>query len=200
MAVVGSVLVILGCSLVTCAPESGPQLTWLVVFLLTTDFICFCLLLSSVSVDLEENALSGVQFPLLSFWPNNTSVASDVTMGFLLQRSSSESLLRESLFIIGYQGYSSFRGRFRRTVTIFTHSIITGIIVLFEDQIIVRLVKISVSFYWTQMLIPCTQESANVFRPEPDKYSPYIHNVTDLINALPDNSPVNTVHCQVIRQ
>jgi hypothetical protein len=113
IAVVDSVLVILGRSLLTCAPESGPQLTSLVVFSIRTDFICFFLLLSSVSVDLGGNTFSRVQFPLLSFWPNNTCVASDVTMGFSLQQSNSD-----SLFIIGYQGYSSFINHFRRTVTL----------------------------------------------------------------------------------
>jgi hypothetical protein len=121
IAVVDSVLVILRCLLLTCALESGPQLTRLVICsftTFTTDFIYFCLLLSSVSVDLGGNTFSRVQFPLLSFWPNNTYVASDVTMGFSLQRSSSEPLRSDSLFIIGYQGYSSFINRFRRTVTL----------------------------------------------------------------------------------
>jgi hypothetical protein len=39
-------------------------------------------------------------------------------MGFSLQRNSSESLRSDSLFIIGYEGYSSFIDCFRRTVTI----------------------------------------------------------------------------------
>jgi hypothetical protein len=74
IAVVDSVLVILGHSLVPCAPESGPQLTWLVWCSLTTDSICVS------AIPLYPSAV----IPLLSFWPNNASVASDVTMGFSL--------------------------------------------------------------------------------------------------------------------
>jgi hypothetical protein len=83
-----------------CAPESGPQLTWLVVCWLTTGSICVS------AIPLYPSTV----IPLLSFWPNNASVASVVTMGFRYSRNSFErcTAIRCSSLVTN---------RFRRTVT-----------------------------------------------------------------------------------
>jgi hypothetical protein len=102
MAVVDSVLVILGRSLLPCAPESGPQLTWLVVCSLTTDSIC----LSAIPL------YPSTVIPLLSSWPNNASVALDVTMGFRYRRNNFErwAAIRSSLLVTRVSGVLSQYG------------------------------------------------------------------------------------------
>jgi hypothetical protein len=42
-------------------------------------------------------------------------------MAFRYSRNSFETLRSDSLFIVGYQGYSSFINCFRRTVTVLTN-------------------------------------------------------------------------------